>query len=206
MVAEIERLIQELTKLSKVYIQVRAQENIYKKILMHLREIYISNREEFSDVIINRIKELKGQIESTLDPDVKQRIQLVKLFPGKRICKAESYFKAEAFTPRRGTVVFHETDYFIGIIDDWKPVRKIYEIRNLKDGLYAWHRLENLVVLGTCNEKIWNEDMWNELTTVRVTHCWNCKTYLCPGDKVCGSCNWYVCPECNSCQCDFVPS
>lgn len=204
MVAEIENLAQELEKLSKVYIALEVQENVYQRILAQLREIYKSKTECFSEDTISRINKLKKGIEASTFKGIKRRIELINFYPENNICRADSYFNPQKYTPSKGVVVFHELDYFVGVIRDRNPVERVFEIRNLKNSHYWWYKPEKLLVLGYCSERIWNEHMWSDLGSTRVTHCWNCQTYLSPGKQVCRSCNWYKCTSCRSCGCGFI--
>jgi hypothetical protein len=203
-ITEVESLIQKLEKLSQVFVAVEVQEGIYKKILGQLQESYTKDRRCFSDANITRIKELKGKIEAPLAPAIKKRTQLISFFPQESLCSAESYFKPKVYTPCKGKIVFHEVDYCVGVICDRNSVEGTYEIRNLNNSHYTWCKSSKLLVLGLCDQQIWHEDIWSDLASTRVTHCWNCKTYLSPGDKMCGRCNWYVCPSCHSCRCSFL--
>ena len=42
------------------------------------------------------------------------------------------------------------------------------------------------------------------LSRHRITHCWNCKTFLNNDSNTeCSSCGWIKCPNCDSCGCNY---
>ena len=186
-------LIQDLLKLSRVYITAPIQQNKYDEILDELREIYRRGRNSFSVEEVALINKLKKKIEQKPLSQFEMKLRLLNFFQKEKCTEARHYVRAKPYVIPSKTLVFHKTEYFIGVTVDWNPVQRTHKLLICTSNDCEWHRLDDLIVIGTCS-KIWE--------STRETYCWNCKESLGIGDKKCRRCSWYTCPECAACNCN----
>ncbi len=189
---EVKNLIENLSQLSQVYVKAPIQEEKYNGILIELRLLYTHDRKCFPEEKINLINNLKGKIEQEVQTYIKEKFSLLNFFPTESRIEAKHYAKEMCGLPLR-TVVFHKTNFFIGIVVDRNPVHRTYKLLFLSNG-YEWYGLNDLLVVGTCS-KIWE--------VLLETYCWNCHSFLGTGDKKCQRCQWYLCPDCKACKCQW---
>jgi hypothetical protein len=183
-------LIQNLYKLSKVYIGAPIQQEKCDEILNELRTIYKFNSVFFSNDAVSLINQLKADLsKSKLYPN--RRLRLLKFFDVEKYIEASEFAKAPPFVIPSGEVVFHKTEYCIGVTVDWNPVQRSYKLLMI-NGTYEWYHLKNLVLVGTCR-KLWRNN--------RVTQCWRCNEPLCGENDKCNRCYWYICSSCKACNC-----
>lgn len=173
---EIKNILNELTKLSEYYIGVPEQENIRHSLLSNLRKIYINNPNLFSEDIKKHIDDLKQKCAKTIQKLPYKRDHSEKI--------------------RSGSVVFHLSNYYVGVIADTTKSKDIFENKNSFEEYRVFVRQDKVLIAAKENLKVLGHSRTDKChkcgNAVQVIYC-----------DICTVCNWFICQKCKSCGCNY---
>ena len=185
-----QKLIQSLSALVKEYVGAPPQDRMFYQILESLKVIYKTDKTNFEKTDVDLINKLKMEM---------QKKEKLWLFSSRLREGINTYFL------REGTIVFHKTKFFIGVIDFVKTKSNLYRIILLDQRIEfaSSEDLENISQDYYQKVKMPSEESPKYMGSAWNSKCWSCKRLLGASynSTKCEDCKKYICSSCKECYC-----